>query len=156
MIAKNKIAALRQLVESRFQCCSVRYGVQDFTVCRMFAGPGDTIALMGLSAQCGVNLYLFVPPKDATRPASNCVHRCVQFLGSAAARVPPSLYLTIANGHFTALTNPTKKFVSANKMFGVEDFMREGFDPATAWYATSPLTALVLLFVWGLLRFFQT
>jgi hypothetical protein len=27
------------------------------------AGPGDSIGLMGLSVQCGVNTYFFVPPK---------------------------------------------------------------------------------------------
>jgi hypothetical protein len=100
------------------------------------AGPGDSIALMGLATQCGVNIYLFVPPKDAVKPTASCIQRCVPFMGASSIRTPPTLHMTIANGHFTALTNPTKKFVSPNKMFGVDDFMREGFDPATAGCAT--------------------
>jgi hypothetical protein len=99
------------------------------------AGPGDSIALMGLCLQCGVNIYLFVPPKDCVRPG-NAVFRCWQILGSAVQRKPPSLHLTIANGHFTALTNPTRKFVTANKSFGVEDLAKEGFDPATGGYVS--------------------
>jgi hypothetical protein len=87
---------------------------------------------MGLATRCCVNIYLFVPPKDAVKPTATCVQRCVPFLGAVIKQKPPTLHLTIANGHFTALTNPTKKFVSANKMFAVEDFMREGYDPATA------------------------
>jgi hypothetical protein len=97
------------------------------------AGPGDSIGLMGLSVQCGVNIYLFVPPKDCVRPG-NAAYRCWQILGSAVLRKPPTLHLTIANGHFTALTNPTRKFVTANKCFGVEDLSREGYDPATGGY----------------------
>jgi hypothetical protein len=100
------------------------------------AGPGDSIGLMGLAVQCGVNIYLFVPPKDCVRPG-NAAFRCWQILGSAVQRKPPALHLTIANGHFTALTNPTRKFVTANRCFGVEDLAKEGFDPATGGYDLS-------------------
>jgi hypothetical protein len=95
------------------------------------AGPGDSIALMGFAVQCGVHVYLFVPPKDATRPASNCAYRSVQLMGAAASRKAPALYLTIANGHFSALTNPKTKFTKADKCFALSELMDEGFDPAT-------------------------
>jgi hypothetical protein len=98
------------------------------------AGPGDSIALMGLCAQCGVNIHLFVPPKDAVRPSSNCFYRCIQLLGSTTARKPPTLHITIANGHFTALTNPTRRFVTPSKVFAVDELMKEGTDPATGRY----------------------
>ena len=84
-----------------------------------------------MAVQCAVNMLVFVPPKDAVRPATNFFYRCIQLLGAAAQRQPPTLHLTIANGHFTALTNPARKFVKADKQFTVCDMAKEGHDPAT-------------------------
>jgi hypothetical protein len=100
------------------------------------AGPGDSIGLMGSSVQCGVNMFIFVPPRDCVRPG-NTAYRCWQILGSSVQRKPSTLHLTIANGHFTALRNPTKNFVSTNRSFCVEDLAKEGYDPATGRYDCS-------------------
>jgi hypothetical protein len=73
------------------------------------AGAGDSIALIALSVQCRFNICLYVPPKDCVRP-ENAAFRCWQIIGSAVQRKPPTLHSTIANGHFTALTNSTSRF----------------------------------------------
>ena len=86
---------------------------------------------MGLAVQCGVNIHLFVLPKDAARPTSICAYSCLQLYGSAQARKPPTLHLCIANGHFSALTTPNKKCVHRHKSFAFVDISKEGVDPAT-------------------------
>jgi hypothetical protein len=97
-----------------------------------FAGPADSIALLGLAEALKCNIVLFVPPRDEAKVSSNSRHNYSTIAASTAKKDPPTVYLGIACGHFQALEKPTKSITAGNTGWSVVDLMASNLCPATA------------------------
>jgi hypothetical protein len=98
------------------------------------AGPGDTICIIGIAEALRLKVYVFVPPMDGVAVSANTFHRPCVINGSKLLRSPPSVYVTIANGHFTALTKPASNStaVTNRASYSLLDLMKPDLCPATA------------------------
>jgi hypothetical protein len=106
--------------------------VLDTCKCALYAGPADSIALLGLAQALRCNFVLFVPPRDEAKVSSNSRHNYSTIAGSGARKDPPTVYLGIACGHFQALEKPTKAIATGNTGWSVVDLMASNLCPATA------------------------